>query len=53
MPEIKKTSRQLQAERMKLKIQGIVEDMARTQPLDQIRIQDICAVAEISMGNFY
>ena len=38
---------------MKLKIQGIVEDMARTQPLDKIRIQDICAAAEISMGNFY
>ncbi len=53
MPEERKTSRQLQAERMRLKIQQIVEDMARTKTLDQIRIQDICAAAQISMGNFY
>ncbi|MDL2217274.1 TetR/AcrR family transcriptional regulator [Christensenellaceae bacterium OttesenSCG-928-M15] len=38
---------------MKLKIQQIVEDMARTKTLDKIRIQDICSAAGISMGNFY
>lgn len=38
---------------MRLKIQGIVEDLARTRTLDDIRIQDICAPAEISLGNFY
>ncbi len=53
MPEKRKTSRQLQAERMKLKIQGIVEDMARTKTLDEIRIKDICSAANISLGNFY
>jgi len=53
MPEEHKTSRQLQAERMRLKIQQIVLDMARTRTLDKIRIKEICAAAEISMGNFY
>lgn len=53
MPEKPKTNRALQAERMRESIQNIVEDMARSQALDDIRIQDICARAGISMGNFY
>lgn len=53
MVEKPKTSRQLQAERMRLKIQRTVEEMARTRALDDIKIQEICQVAEISVGNFY
>jgi len=53
MPEERKTSRQLHAEWMRLQIQQIVFEMARTKTLDQVRIKEICAAAGISMGNFY
>ncbi len=53
MEEKYKTSRQLQAEAMKEKLQDIVQDMCRTKTLDEIRIKDIAAAANISMGNFY
>lgn len=48
-----KTSRQLQAERMREKIQSIVMEMSKTKTLDEIRIKDVCAEAGISLGNFY
>ncbi len=52
--EIKqKTSRQLQAEKMKEKLQSIVQEMAKVKPLDDIRMQDIAKEAGISVGNFY
>jgi len=51
--EKKKTKRQLQADAMRLKLQNIVEQLARTTPLDDIKIQDICKEAGVSLGNFY
>ncbi len=48
-----KTKRQIQAETMRLRLQGIVERLARKMPLDDIKIQDIASEAEVSVGNFY
>lgn len=48
-----KTSRQIQAETMRLKLQHIVETLARKKPLDQIKIKEICDQAGVSLGNFY
>lgn len=53
MAEKGKTSRQLQAEAMREKLQNIVMDMSRTHTLDEIHIKDIADAANISMGNFY
>ena len=53
MAEIGKTSRQLQAERAKEKIQQIVFEMAKTKTLEEIKIKDIARRADMSVGNFY
>ena len=49
----KKTSRQLQAEASREKLQQIVMDLCKTRTLDEIRIKDICEQAGMSLGNFY
>ena len=51
--EQKKTSRQLQAEASREKLQQIVMDLCKTRTLDEIRIKDICEQAGMSLGNFY
>ena len=53
MDRTKKTSRQLQAEASKEKLQRIILEMSCTKTLDEIRIKDICSRAEMSLGNFY
>ncbi len=50
---VRKTSRQLQAEQMREKLQSIVFEMAKTQPLEEIKIKTIAEKADISVGNFY
>ena len=49
MAEKGKTSRQLQAEAMREKLQNIVMDMSRTHTLDEIHIKDIADAANISI----
>lgn len=53
MDEQKKTSRQLQAEASKEKLQRIIMEMSCKKTLDEIRIKDICSRAGMSLGNFY
>ncbi len=48
-----KIPRKQQAERMREKLQNIVFEMSKTKTLDEIKIKDIAAAANISVGNFY
>ena len=49
----RKTTRQLQAEASREKLQRIVMELSMTRSLDDIRIREICDAAGMSLGNFY
>lgn len=53
MEQVRKSRRQLQAEEMHMTLRNIVASMAQEKPLDQIRIQDICSAANVTVGTFY
>jgi AcrR family transcriptional regulator len=49
----KKTSRQVQAENTKAKIMLMVKQLLANKTLDEIRVNEICKQAGVSVGAFY
>ena len=47
------TNRQLQAKATKNKIARAAMKLLKTEPYDNIKVSDICKLAEISVGGFY
>lgn len=51
--DVKKTSRQIQAETTKKNLLTVASKLIREQGFDHVKIEDICKAANISTGAFY